>query len=409
MPSKNVTILAICQALSSSAGSLVVFVGGILGADLAPTPELSTLPITAMVIGTALAAVPASLFMRRYGRQSGFLAAALLAALAAGGAVGAILAHHFLLLCASILLIGVNLAFVQQYRFAAVESQPTNPGRAVSYVLMGGIVAGFLGPEIGRRSKDWLGPAEYAGSFAAIAGLYLLVALLLSFLTIPRMQTEAKAGLERPLGRIVAQPAYLVAVLAGMVAFGVMSFVMTATPISMHRMDGHSLAATGLVIQSHVLAMYLPSLFSGSLVGHLGIKKVMALGTLAMMGCAGLTLAGHGLPNYWLALVLLGLGWNFLFVSGTVLLTQSHTPAERFRAQAVNDFMIFAIQAIVSLSAGAVLFRTGWNTLVAITLPVLLGMAAAIYLVKIPAAAPGGEGQLSPPKVGEEKVFSYRR
>jgi MFS family permease len=158
-----------------------------------------------------------------------------------------------------------------------------------------------------------------------------------------------------------------------------MSFVMTATPVSMHSMDGHSLTATGWVIQSHILAMYLPSLFSGSLIGRLGVRKVMSLGVLAMMATAVMTLAGRGLPNYWLALVLLGVGWNFLFVGGTILLTQSYRSAERFKAQALNDFMIFGTQALASLSAGAVLFRTGWNVLVTLTLPILIGMGAAIF------------------------------
>ncbi len=380
MLSRNVVILSLCQALASSGASLVVFIGGLVGAELAPSPEWATLSVSAMVVGTALFTIPASLVMRRLGRRPGMIAAAILAALAAAGTAYAIAIHQFFLFCGAILLIGGNLAFVQQYRFAAAESMPANPGRAVSFVLLGGMAAGFLGPEIGKRTRDWLAAGEYAGSFASLVVLYLLVAILLSFLATTQAKSETLGGEEQPLRKVIAQPDFRVAVLAGIVAYGVMSFIMTATPINMYRMDGHSIESTGWVIQSHVIAMYLPSLFTGSILAWLGTRKVMGLGILSMAGCVILTLLGRGLPNYWIALVMLGLGWNFLFVGGTILLTHSYRPAERFKAQAVNDFMIFGVQALASLSAGSVLFRMGWNTLVALTLPVLFGLSIALYL-----------------------------
>jgi MFS family permease len=327
--------------------------------------------------------------MRRFGRRTGFIAAAVLAALAAAGAAYAILAREFFLFCGAVLLIGVNSAFVQQYRFAAAESMPSLAGRAVSSVLLGGIAAGILGPEIGKRAKDLLAGAEYAGSFASLIVLYLGVAVLLSRLSGIRETVETTGGEERPVRQVLAQPAVRVAILAGIVSFGVMSFIMTATPLSMHRMDGHSVPSTGTVIQSHVIAMYLPSLFTSSLISWLGIKKLMGMGVGAMTGCVFLTLLGHGLPHYWVALVLLGFGWNFLFVGGTLLLTQSYRPAERFKIQAVNDFLIFGIQALASLSAGSVLFSLGWNRLVALTLPALLGVAIALSLLRqVPSRAP---------------------
>ncbi len=381
MLSRNVVILSLCQALASSGASLVVFTGGLVGAELAPSPEWATLSVAAMVVGTALFTIPASLLMRRFGRRPGMISAAILAALAAGGSAYAIAIHQFFLFCGAILLIGGNLAFVQQYRFAAAESMPTNPGRAVSFVLLGGMAAGILGPEIGKRTRVWLAGGEYVGSFASLVFLYLLVAILLSFLATPPVKRETYSGGERPLRKVIAQPDFLVAVLAGIVAYGVMSFIMTATPVSMHRMDGYSIESTGWVIQSHVIAMYLPSLFTGIILARLGTHKVMGLGALSMAGSVILTLLGRGLPNYWIALVLLGLGWNFLFVGGTILLIHSYHPVERFKAQAVNDFMIFSIQALASLSAGEVLFRMGWNTLVAMTLPVLLGVLIALYLI----------------------------
>jgi MFS family permease len=383
MLSRNVVILSLCQALASSGVTLVIFIGGILGPSLAPTPVLATLSVTSVIIGTALSTIPASLVMKRFGRRRGMMMAACLAAVAAAGAAYAVAIHHFLLFCTATLFIGFNVAFVQQYRFAAAESTPSNPGRAISFVLLGGMAAGFLGPEIGIRTKYLLEVAEYAGSFASIVVLYLLVAILLSFLQDTRTNDQSAGGEERPLRQLLALPTYRVAILAGVVAYGVMSFIMTATPISMHWIDGHSLDSTGWVIESHIIAMYLPSLFTGSILPRLGAKRVMTLGVWSMAACMILTLIGRGLPNYWIALVLLGLGWNFLFVGATVLLTETYRPAERFKAQAFNDFLIFGVQALASLSAGVVIFRLGWNWLILLTLPALVGISAALYFLRM--------------------------
>lgn len=370
---RNLLILTLSQSLGFCAAPLIIFAGGVTGTMLAPSPAWATLPIAAMVVGVALATVPAALIMKKIGRRWGFIAASLLAAMASLAAAHAIGVKSFSLFCGAILLIGANLAFIQQYRFAAAESVDVqHVSKAISFVLLGGIAAGFLGPELAKRTKNVLDLGDYAGSFASLAILYLLVAGLLFFLREPRSPSEAATGRGRPLREVITQPGYLIAVLGGMVAYGVMSFIMTATPISMHVIDGHSLDTTAGVIQSHVVAMYLPALFTGALIARWGAARVMVMGLCATVACVLFALSGHQPWIYWMALVLLGVGWNFQFLGATVMLTANYRPEERFKAQAVNDFVIFGTQALMSLSAGAVIHRANWEILNLITLPFLI-------------------------------------
>lgn len=370
---RNLLILTLSQSLGFCAAPLIIFAGGVTGTMLAPSPAWATLPIAAMVVGVALATVPAALVMKKIGRRWGFIAASLLAAMASLAAAHAIGAKSFSLFCGAILLIGANLAFIQQYRFAAAESVDVqHVSKAISFVLLGGIAAGFLGPELAKRTKNLLDLGDYAGSFASLAILYLLVAGLLFFLREPRSPSETATGRGRPLREVITQPGYLIAVLGGMVAYGVMSFIMTATPISMHVIDGHSLDTTAGVIQSHVVAMYLPALFTGALIARWGAARVMVMGLCATVACVLFALSGHQSWIYWIALVLLGVGWNFQFLGATVMLTANYRPEERFKAQAVNDFVIFGTQALMSLSAGAVIHRANWEILNLITLPFLI-------------------------------------
>ncbi len=383
MRSRNVLLLSIGQAFGSAGISMMVLLGGIIGSEIAPTPTLATLPISIQVLGVALSTVPASFLMRRFGRRSGFVASSLIAALAALLAAYAVSVGSFVLFCMATFFTGLNGAFVQQYRFAASESvEPRHASRAVSFVLVGGIFAGILGPELAKRTKDLFGVGLYTGSFICLAVLYVIAALLLLFLQNSRSQEEATLGPERPLGQIVAQPIYLVALLSGAVGYGVMSFTMTATPIQLNRMSGFSIDQTAWVIQSHIIAMFLPSLFTGYIVERLGVLRVMFIGVLLLGGCVGLGLISHQLLHYWGALVLLGLGWNFAYVGATVLLTQSYRPSERFKAQATNEFTIFGIQALASLSAGTVIFSAGWVALNLISLPFLILMLGALLFLR---------------------------
>jgi len=380
---RNITVLALSQALGMSGAPLIVLVGGIVGAELAPQSSLATLPLAGMVVGGALFTVPAALLMGKVGRRSGFLAGALLALLASLGGVYAISIKSFNLFCLATLGIGGNMAFIQQYRFAAAESVASDHvGRAVSIVLVGGIIAAFLGPELAKNSRDWLPYGPYSGSFAALAAIYGLNILVISFLSLRSGVSKEVEGEQRPLSRIVAQPLFMTAVLAGLVSYWCMTFIMSATPVSMHVLDGFSLADTAWVVQSHVMAMFIPSLFSGYLIDRFGLTKMMVAGIVLMALCVMVALIERHLVHYWSGLVLLGVGWNFLFVGGTTLLTRTYRPAERFKAQAINDFTVYGFQATASLSAGAIIFYAGWEEVNLIALPWLLVMMLVVLKMR---------------------------
>jgi predicted MFS family arabinose efflux permease len=287
----------------------------------------------------------------------------------------------FALLCAATLLLGANLAFQQQHRFAAAES--VTPGRvshAVSMVMIGTLAAAAVGPQVALALKDIVPGHEYAGSFVGVAMLCAAAALVLTRCEpgLPHARS-AVTGESRPLLQVVKQPMFVVAVAAAVVSYAVMSFIMTATPISMHVHDHHSDTDTAWVIQSHLLAMYAPSLFSGKLIARIGVRAGMAAGLVLMFACAGIDSAGRDLMHYWWGLVLLGIGWNLLFVAGTSLLTTTYLPAERFRAQAVNEFSVFGTQALASLLAGPAIHALGWRTLnLAALVPLALFAAALV-------------------------------
>lgn len=393
MTNRNVLILALCQAVGISGYSAIVLLGGIIGADLAPTEALATLPVSICILGVAVSTVPAALLMKRIGRRNGFVAASIVAIGAALLAAYAVAQHRFALFCTGTFFIGVNVAFVQQYRFAAGESADQGQtGRAVSLVLLGGAVAGFLGPELAQRGRDWLPAGRYAGSFVALAALYALAALFLLFYGNLRAHRTVAQGDERPLLIVVRQPLFLLALLTAAVGYSVMSFVMTAAPIQLHRLEGFSLDQTTLVIQSHIVAMYLPSLFTGALLERLGLSRVLLIGLAAFLVSIIAALVSVHLLHYWVTLVLLGLGWNFLFVGGTVLLTRTYRPLERFKVQAVNDLVVFGSQATAALSSGTVLFVADWRTLsVTSLLPLLVTLVAVLALRRrmTPASAVG--------------------
>lgn len=389
---RNLPILMACQCLATGGTVLVVTLGGIAGTALAPDPVLATAPMSLMVVGTAAAAVPAALLMRRVGRRRGFAWAALAAAGAALLGAAALWLQSFALLCLATLLIGGKIAFSQQFRFAAAESvAPAAAGRAVSMVLLGAVGGALLGPELATRGAGLVPGAAFAGSFLLLSVVFLLAALLLSCLAEPEPAAAAEdPAPARPLREVARQPLFLVAVLGGVVGQGVMTFVMTATPIAMHVVDGFGLADTAAVIRAHVLAMYLPSLASALLIARLGIPRLMALGVVALGATLAIALQGHEYLHYWWSLMLLGIGWNFLFVGGTSLLVQTYRPGERFVAQATNDFCVFGVAALGSLLAGSVVHLGGWEAVLWTSLPPLIVMALALtWQRRRPALAPG--------------------
>src|SRR5918995_296274 len=368
-------MLATAQMLGSSGLTVVVILGGIVAAQMAPRPSLATVPISLAIVATALTTIPASLLMRRIGRRAGFIVGACVGLVGALVAAQAVILADFLMFCAATLLMGSSMAFTQQYRFAAAESAPPERlSQAVSYVLIGSLGAAIVNPQLALAAR-WLVPGtEYAGSFIAVALLYAATIVVLSRLQVPApsLPRPIPAG-EAPRGSF-ATPQLRMAVFAGACAYAVMSFVMTAAPISMHNFDHHNVEATTWVIQSHVLAMYLPSLFTGHVIARFGERKVMIWGGAILSSCAVVSLFGHQFMHYWLGLVALGLGWNLLFVAGTTLLARSVDPAGRHRAPALNDFVVFGSQTCASLLAGLAVQQIGWQALNLVTLPLLAAM-----------------------------------
>lgn len=369
---RNVWLLTISQALMLSVSSMVFFVGGLLGSQLAPVANLATLPVASTVVGTAVAIPPVTLLMNTIGRRRSFFIIGFYSILVAFLASYAISISSFYLFCVSTFLFGVTYACVMQFRFASMESvsEELIP-RAASMVLIGGIAAAFFGPEIAVLGKDIL-KVEFAGSFILLAGLFAIALLFLTGFKNPITQNAANESPQRPLKEIFKQRVFWVSILSATIGYAVMSFIMTATPVSMHVMEGHSLGHTKWVIQSHIVAMFLPSLITAWIIKKLGVSKMMITGLIAYVICIAIAFAGKHLGNYWVSLILLGVGWNFLFIGATTLLPQCYKPSERFRVQAVNDFVIFGTQAVASLSAGWFIFAVGWKILLLINLPFIL-------------------------------------
>lgn len=375
----NVRLLVIAQALGMSASPMNTLLGGIIGTRLAPDPSFATLPVALVIAGMAISIMPVAALMRRRGRRFGFLVATGLAIAGALLAVFAIETENFWLFCAATPFLGVNVASVQQYRFAVAESvDNSDVPRAVSLVLLGTLAAAFLGPFLAESAQ----PIQ---DLSRDAAAYLLLALVLSvaFALLLRyrdaaVETASAAGAVRPLAAIVTQHRFLVAALASAIGYGVMTLLMTATPISMHVVDGHPLHHTASVIQMHIVAMYLPSLFSGWLIRRFGEARLLLAGIAILGGCVVAGSMGHDVMHYSAALILLGVGWNFLFVAGTTLLTHTYRPAERFRVQAANDFLVFTVTALSSLASGAAIHAAGWNLLLLGVLPPLVVLFAVV-------------------------------
>lgn len=375
----QVLLLASAQALFQTTSVMVMTVGGLAGGLIASRPELATMPIAAMFLGTAAATFPASMWMARAGRRAGFVLGALLGVAGGIAAATGIWAGSLLLLSFGTFLVGAYQAFAQFYRFAAGEvADDAFRPRAISLVLAGGIVAALAGPMVGRYGASLL-HAEYAGSFLLLALVSLIGAAILLGLRIPTpMAIPGAVSAGRPWAAIVRQPAYLVALFGATTGYGVMILAMTATPLAMVHHD-HNLATASTVIQLHVLGMFLPSFFTGTLIARFGVLQVMLAGVLLLTGHVTMTLTGTGFNSFASALILLGVGWNFLYIGGTTLLTTTYAAAERGRAQATNDMTIFAVGLACSFSAAALLQMFGWQMLNILLLPWLA--IAAISLI----------------------------
>jgi len=371
----NIWLLFLIQPLVMAASPVIVFIGGILSTSMGADPALVTLPVTVMILGVASAAIPAALLAKAKGRRfatyTGFSIGLLGTLLAMFSALNA----SFEVFVLASLLFGASTAFIQQLRFAAIESVNNSKDvpTVLSILMLSGIFSAFLGPEIAVTAKDWINsPHGYAGSFLFLAGLFVLAMVLMANFKNPEIQHNENQGVARPLTEIVKQPIFIIAILAAAIGFALMSYLMTATPLSMHHIHGHSLSDTKWVIQSHIAAMFIPSLFTAWLVKKVGLKALLLLGTIIYALVTLVAFSGEQVMHYWWALILLGVGWNFLFLTGTSLLPQSYRPSERHKVQAINDFIIFGFQATASLLAGWVLFKAGWHFVVITSLPFIV-------------------------------------
>jgi MFS family permease len=374
-----VATLAAAQALFQTGSVLIVTVGGLAGQMLAPEKALATLPIAAVVIGTALATVPASLLMGKVGRRPGFVLGALFGLVGSGVAASAMLFESFALLCVGCLVVGAYQGFAQFYRFAAAEAaSPAFKSRALSLVLAGGVVAAIVGPHLGAMTKDLASGGAYAGSFVAVMALSAVAAALLAATPLPASQViETAAEPPRPLSRIGRQPKFLGAVIGAAVGNGVMALVMTATPLSMVAHD-HAVSDAAQVIQWHVLGMFVPSFFTGWLVARFGLTPMMLTGVAALTAHVAIAVSGVAFLNYLSGLTLVGLGWNLLYVGGSTLLTDTYRPSERAKVQGLNDFLVVGLAAAASFSAGALNDLFGWRGLNLAALPLLAIAALAV-------------------------------
>lgn len=377
---KNIALLAAAQALLLTNGITLVAINGLLGMQLATDKRLATLPITTYVIGGALATLPAAFFMKRFGRRAGFMLGAglgILGALISAFAVGI---GSFWLLCCGTVFAGIYNAFGQQYRFAAADAAPLDwKGKAISLTLAGGILGGVIGPEVGKLTRTLLEPT-YLASYGALAGFALLSMLIASRLDIPPLSVSEQKALGRPLRQIARQPAVAVAVLAAACGYGVMNLLMTATPLAMD-ICGMPFADTAFILQWHVIAMFAPSFFTGDLIKRFGVLSILIVGAALMFACIGIALAGVTLMHFWWALVLLGVGWNFLFIGGTTLLTETYRPEEKAKVQGSNDFIVLGVQALTSLFSGVLIGSEGWASLNTYALPIVAMTALATSLL----------------------------
>ncbi len=369
---RNLILLVLGHCTLGSTAPMLVLINGFIGVRLAPSEAWATLGMGTLVAGTALSTLPAARLAQAYGRRRGFLAAVGLCLAGSALAMVSIAIQSFALFCVAMALLGSTLAFVQQFRFAAAENaEPQRISLAVSLILFAGIGAAMIGPRLGVVAVNWVPDYPYMGSFLALMLLAVLCGALMWFYRGATVTASATPTLRLPR-KALWRADYTLGVICGATSFAVMSLVMTATPISMHHHQGLSLSDTSAVIQWHIVAMFLPSLLTGYVMQRLGVYWVALLGLLCNLACVYLALSGVTLTHYLAALILLGGGWNALFMAGTQMVATTHPGPERFQAQATNDFIVFACQGVASLCAGFLLAQIGWQGLNMVALAMLL-------------------------------------
>ncbi|WP_426415977.1 MFS transporter [Aestuariirhabdus sp. LZHN29] len=376
---KNVLLLSLCQALLTTGNVLLIAVSALIGQQLAPSTELITLPLALQFIGLMMSTIPASLIMRRIGRQQGFVLGNCIGIAGALCSATALLEHEFVLFCIGTLLLGIGIGFGTLYRFAAVDaSSPGQQGRAISLVMAGGVIAAVLGPNLAVASNQWFTAVPFVGSFYALAALYSLTLIILSRVSIPKLDRAEQQDSGRPITEIIRQPTFLVAVVAATLAYAVMNLLMSATPLAMARC-GFGFDQAARVIQWHVLGMFLPSFFTGHLIQRIGTLRVILAGAVLMLCCCAINLTGQQEWQFWCALTLLGIGWNFMFIGATQLVTTTYKEREKGKSQAANEFIIFSGVTLSSLSSGPLESSLGWTAMNQLAIPFILTAAIASF------------------------------
>jgi MFS family permease len=383
MPSAkaNVARLALCQALSMTSLTVLFTVAALIGSQLAPDQSLATLPIALLQVAVMLTTIPASLLMQRQGRQFGFVVGTLVGMAGAGLGVWAVLNGSFGLFCGATVLLGVFNGVASFYRFAAAEvAAESFRAQAISLVVAGGVVAALVGPNLASWTRDWL-PVTFAGSLLPIVGLQGATLGVLTGLEVPPLDHGERLG-GRPLSTIARQPVFIVALLGSMIGYGVMILIMTATPLAMVKFH-HPFPTAASVLQWHVLGMFAPSFFTGSLIARFGVLRIMAIGVLLNLICVAINASGIEVMHFRSALLLLGIGWNFLFVGSTTLLTLAHDPVEKAKTQATHDFLMFTFVAIATFLSGRILDSGGWEKVNYAALPGLVIVLVAIVGLRV--------------------------
>ena len=373
MLNKNLVILSLSQIFSFTAAPITVFLSGIIGSQISPIKSLSTLPMSISVVGIAVGAIFATKLMSLIGRKAGFIFASLGNSLVSLLAAYSIMEQNFILFCFSNFFLGVGMAFTHQYRFAAAESvEKDKIPKAISIILLGGIISAFIGPGIANYSKDIVSDQLYVGSYISLSILMFIPAILFLFYeNILKLKAEIKYS-GRSYLELISQPKFLQAMIASAFGYAIMTFLMTATPLSMHVMEKMSLDKTSMVIQFHVASMFLPSLLTGHLIKKIGHSLVMYAGIFLYSITILISFFDQTYMNYMFALIFLGLGWNFLFISGTSLLVLTYKEEEKFKAQGLNDFIVYSIHATGSLSAGILIVLTNWKFMNIMCIPLLI-------------------------------------
>lgn len=383
---RTAIILAVSQAIIGSAAPIAISMGGLAGQYLlAADKSLATAPITGFNVGVAVGALPAAAIIRQLGQRGGFMTGTVITALGGLVATLALFQSSFWLFAFSLAVIGIGGAFVQQFRFAAADNAPPEfKARAISFVLAGGIITAILGPQIVIFTRELFAPVMFAGSFAAILPLAAVGAIILSFLRIPAKaagKTEIAISDARPLSEIVSRPRFVAALFCAVGSYALMSFVMTGAPLAMVGCGLTTDDAT-LGISWHVMAMFAPSFFTGSLIHRFGAERIVATGLVLLIGCAAVALSGLHLWQFWTALILLGLGWNFAFIGATAMVADSYHPSEKSKVQGFHDFVLFGSVAFASLMSGMIYNAWGWEMLNWIVFPVTVLCFVALGTLK---------------------------